>query len=564
MEATLQGDNEGANGDATENITEIAELSGRNIDSGDKNTNLIRANEASKVPSFQVECAERITPLEQALHWGGWIFGCLYSTYLMQQAISKFSSDGYEYYAPGLINGYKRDRFDTEFEVVAKGQMPRFVSAMIIHIFTSFALKKLNLVNYLPAFHFAMSSCYLFWSVGIFHYIVLVTTALSIFAVSRLRNRLICWWLVLGFLLTDKHLIEMTAEFAGERNPLKRFLTRIIFMWNLCRGVMFSCDQADRPPAMAHHDNLITFLGFTFYGPTLLGPLLAHEDYLASLTTIPSSPPLRDRLYRLVKSLLRLASWILFLEVSNHFIHYHALSLQMDNVARLFGRWEMVGLNYWAGQFFYIKYVVLYGIPTALATFEGVSMPLEPRCMSSMASYRDVWRYFDNGLYRFMKRHVFLQVSGPEPSRLRHFLGSAVVFLFVYAWHGLHRYGIFVWSMANFVCVTVEKIGNDITSSALYRQCRRRGGSGVFRRLEALARAPLYLVTLAAQVGFVTGSFPLGQLCASRMLTLSPLTEAATLIAFMYCGCQVSLDVKQWYQKRRSGSATRRKKEKES
>lgn len=57
------------------------------------------------------------------------------------------------------------------------------------------------------------------------------------------------------------------------------------------------------------------------------------------------------------------------------------------------------------GQYFHIKYVVQYGLSTALAAFEGVAVPRLPRCIGRVHLYSDMWKYFDPGLYNFLKMY---------------------------------------------------------------------------------------------------------------------------------------------------------------
>lgn len=51
-----------------------------------------------------------------------------------------------------------------------------------------------------------------------------------------------------------------------------------------------------------------------------------------------------------------------------------------------------------------MKYVVSYGISTTLAKFENISAPDTPKCIGRIHLYSDMWRYFDNGLYVYLKR----------------------------------------------------------------------------------------------------------------------------------------------------------------
>lgn len=43
-------------------------------------------------------------------------------------------------------------------------------------------------------------------------------------------------------------------------------------------------------------------------------------------------------------------------------------------------------------QFFYVKYLVLFGLPSMLATLDGVLPPKLPRCVSIMHSFAEMWR----------------------------------------------------------------------------------------------------------------------------------------------------------------------------
>lgn len=43
-------------------------------------------------------------------------------------------------------------------------------------------------------------------------------------------------------------------------------------------------------------------------------------------------------------------------------------------------------------QFFYVKYLVLFGLPSMLATMDQVLPPRLPRCVSIMHGFTEMWR----------------------------------------------------------------------------------------------------------------------------------------------------------------------------
>lgn len=61
-----------------------------------------------------------------------------------------------------------------------------------------------------------------------------------------------------------------------------------------------------------------------------------------------------------------------------------------------------MGVAFSMGQFFHLKYLVFYGIPRAFLLSDCVEAPSQPKCISRIHLYSDMWRYFDNGLYKFI------------------------------------------------------------------------------------------------------------------------------------------------------------------
>uniref|UniRef100_A0A914RCM3 Secreted protein n=1 Tax=Parascaris equorum TaxID=6256 RepID=A0A914RCM3_PAREQ len=57
---------------------------------------------------------------------------------------------------------------------------------------------------------------------------------------------------------------------------------------------------------------------------------------------------------------------------------------------------------------FFWKYVIIFGVPSWFALVDGMTPPKPPICISRVSRYSRMWRYFDRGLYQFLK----IQVSG--------------------------------------------------------------------------------------------------------------------------------------------------------
>lgn len=68
------------------------------------------------------------------------------------------------------------------------------------------------------------------------------------------------------------------------------------------------------------------------------------------------------------------------------------------------GDWTFYGLGFLMGQFFYMKYVVVYGLLSTVANFDGYDAPPPPKCVARIHLYTDMWRFFDVGFYQFMHK----------------------------------------------------------------------------------------------------------------------------------------------------------------
>ena len=73
------------------------------------------------------------------------------------------------------------------------------------------------------------------------------------------------------------------------------------------------------------------------------------------------------------------------------------------------------------------------------------------------------FRYFDKGLHKWLVRYVFLPLGGGNRNQgvLRNLVISALVFGFVYVWHGQQNDHL-VWAGLNWFGVSIEKLADDI------------------------------------------------------------------------------------------------------
>lgn len=55
------------------------------------------------------------------------------------------------------------------------------------------------------------------------------------------------------------------------------------------------------------------------------------------------------------------------------------------------------------GALFACAYIVYYGLPKLFNEFNGIQSPALPDCVSLMHTNGEMWKYFDTGMYEFIK-----------------------------------------------------------------------------------------------------------------------------------------------------------------
>lgn len=146
----------------------------------------------------------------------------------------------------------------------------------------------------------------------------------------------------------------------------------------------------------------------------------------------------------------------------------------------------MASIAYIVGQFFHTKYTIIFGIPRLFASLDGMSPPGAPICISRVSKYSQMWRYFDHGLYDFLKNQVYLPLLivptiENDTKRtlfllnLRRFGAMVTVFLFVLIWHGLTSPYLY-WVVLSAAELCVERVAGAFSKSQFWKRFSNKIG----------------------------------------------------------------------------------------
>ncbi|XP_046711797.1 protein-cysteine N-palmitoyltransferase HHAT isoform X3 [Silurus meridionalis] len=243
----------------------------------------------------------------------------------------------------------------------------------------------------------------------------------------------------------------------------------------------------------------------------------------------------------LLSQVLRLCVWWCLAEFMIHFMYMH--SIQNNEIfLNMLPSWALGGLALALVQFFYVKYLVLFGVASLLMKLDGVEPPPLPRCVSTMYSFQGMWRQFDVGLYRWLIRYVYIPLGGSQHGLFQKLISMAMAFSFVCLWHGCHDY-LQCWALLNWVCVFTEiSITHFLCWPPLHHTVlcfltppmRRRG----LALISAFSTALLILSNLV-----FLGGIHVGRVYWRRVFLEGWFTMGVPVLGCLYCFAQVGLEV---------------------
>ena len=324
------------------------------------------------------------------------------------------------------------------------------------------------------------------------------------------------------------------------------YLTSVLLAWINARCVSFSLDRiwgrVEREESTL--EGLTMLSAYSFYLPLgIMGPLVTSKTFKMSFQSDP--PPLTLKLvWESLFGVGRYLLWLVVTDVSSYVTFQQAFTYHPNIVSSL-SLWALCGMGYAMGQFFHLKYVVMYGMSSHLARVDGVKAPGHPACIGRVHLYSDMWRHFDSGLYEFMRDYIYLPVISLLPASLFFkLLGSAICFSFVYVWHGTMDF-VLIWSLLNFLGITLEGVARALASHPTYLSLEERLTPEMVRRLHALLASPLLVMSSLSNFYFFAGS-TVGHIFVRRIILESWPLGMPTLLAFFYCCCQTSIEAKNY------------------
>ncbi|XP_060659233.1 protein-cysteine N-palmitoyltransferase Rasp [Drosophila nasuta] len=272
----------------------------------------------------------------------------------------------------------------------------------------------------------------------------------------------------------------------------------VTLSWSVLRGCSYSLSRRRQS------DDIVDYLSYAMYFPCLTyGPFISYERF-KRVTAVPAQSS-AQQWKRFLVALLRVGFWWLLMQCALHYLYIHYLARDVRVVAMMDSVFWQHAAGYFMGQFFFLYYVVTYGLGIAFAEHDGIAAPQRPRCIGRIHFYSDMWKYFDEGLYEFLFQHIYAELCGRDASIGAKFGATALTFGFVFIWHGCYTY-VLIWSILNFLCLAAEKCFRAFIAMPAYqRWSLEHFGEGGAQRVYALLATQLFIPAAFSNVYFIGG-----------------------------------------------------------
>uniref|UniRef100_A0ABM5FKS7 Protein-cysteine N-palmitoyltransferase HHAT isoform X5 n=1 Tax=Pogona vitticeps TaxID=103695 RepID=A0ABM5FKS7_9SAUR len=301
-----------------------------------------------------------------------------------------------------LFGGIKKDPVDFEWNFWMEWGRQYILWLLLGHVVVS-QVFAVYLAKYKPWFLMAygITACWFLLGTNGLALIFLHVTAS--YLVAQFKNPILTWMSSL-LLLSTLHfpaLEEIKRGWYASENEY--FLLLFALTVRCLYYTSFSLEYCWHTSSKMMEPSFLWMLAYVFYYPVFHnGPIITFDEFYKQMKK-QEPCNLKSNLYIFVWGIIHIFIWWWLAELMIHCMYMHAICSSPSLLGTV-THWTLGGLALAQVQFFYVKYLVLFGVPALVMRMDGLTPPALPRCVSTIYSFSGMWRCFDVGLHRFLIR----------------------------------------------------------------------------------------------------------------------------------------------------------------
>ena len=313
-------------------------------------------------------------------------------------------------------------------------------------------------------------------------------------------------------------------------------LVRLVLIMSVLRVISFvnvynnnDHHNGGKKELRIHH-----LLMFCLYPPVCYnGPVISFDTFYQDFYKTPKDYPIKE----IVRDLVKTALNVFALELFYHIVYASTLCRYHD-ILNVMSVAEAISMFWIHLHIFNIKYFIFYRFSGIFAKVDGVEPPGPPKCIASLYTFVDMWRYFDKGLNTFLIQNIYIPLGGSMKGFVRQTLASFLCFAFVGYWHGADR-SLMAWALTNWLGIVVESVGTQIIKTSIYKDTVTRISPLLHRRLCALGGAFSVFALIYTNMIFLVGLDP-ATILLWRVFSIWYWPPICLFV--FYCGNNCSID----------------------